>query len=380
MSCLLPRGDWDTRTTSQFCRAGLEGDFALHLPGELMTPPGEQRGAPQRRPRDAVVTIGAELARVGSTPGDCIRGEVAGGVLGGAKPGAGPVSGSGERGVPGMRTWAYLAAERQGGGVITVSLQQLELRPATQRGGERVADRRQGVRVGIHGAEESISPGDNAAGATVAAAAAVSAAPAALVEGKEASVSLQGFRVVGCGEAGQVVTKDASLLENVAWKWEGDFPPGEAGGQKQGRGRPLAVVRVLDGGAEPVEIAAGMVPWPSAARSGRQHVDVKLMSPEGSEMGSCRVCVSLAVGKGTVDGAGVGARGELVEDGGGSVLSEGEESKRSDSDAGQGRRADTRLSRVPARVGAGATVSSKGVQAEAEVALEGGRKLSLIHI
>lgn len=369
MSCLLPRGEWATRTTSQFCRTGIEGDFNLHLPGELMGQPDEQREALKRRRRDAVVTIGAELTRIGSTPGDCIRGEAAGGIIGGVKPGAGLESGSGERGSPGMRTWAYLAGKRQRGGVITASLQRLELSPATRD----VADRLQGVLVGIHGAEESLPQGGTAAAATMAAA---EAAGASVVEGRRGPVSLRGFRVVGCGETGGVETESTSLLGGIVWKWEGNFPPGATGGQQlQGGGSPLAVVRVLGGRTEHDEIAAGAVPWPSPASSGRQHVDVKLMSPDGSEIGSCRVCLGVNVGKGgDVDGAGVGVRDESVESGAESVLKEGGESKRVGLEGTrQGGNSDSRLEGMPARVTAGATVSSKGVQAE-ELALEGGRK------
>lgn len=369
MSCLLPRGEWATRTTSQFCRTGIEGDFNLHLPGELLAQPDEQREPLQRRRRDAVVTIGAELTRIGSTPGDCIRGESAGGIIGEVKPGAGLESGSGERGSPGMRTWAYLAGKSQRGGVITASLQRLELNPAT-RG---VTDRLQGVLVGIHGAEESLPQGDTAAAATMAA-----AAGASVVEGGGGPVSLRGFRVVGCGETGGVETESTSLLGGVVWKWEGNFPPGAAGGQQlQGGGRPLAVVRVLGGATDHVEIAAGAVSWPSPARSGRQHVDVKLMSPGGSEIGSCRVCLGVDVGKGgDVDGAGVGVgvRDQSVESSAESVLKEGGESKRVGLEGTrQGGNSDSRLEGMPARVTAGATVSSKRVQAE-ELALEGGRK------
>ena len=379
MSCLLPRGEWDTRTTSQFCRTGIEGDFGLHLPGELISQPDQpgRQGEPLHgRSRDAVVTIGAELTRIGSTPGHCIRNEPAGGVLGGASPGAEAKSGreSGERGSPGMRTWAYLAGKRQRGGVITASLQRLDLRPAVGR----VADRRQGVLVGINGAEELLPQADTTARATMAAAAAATAAAAAatpIVVGREGPASLTGFQVVGCGETGEVETEDSSLLGNIVWKWEGDFPPGGTGGQQlQDGGKPLAVVRVLGGGAEHVEVAVGVVPRPSPARDGRQHVDVKLMSPGGSDLGSCLVCLSVDVGKGDVDGAGVGGHGEPMERHAESVLKEEEGDKCSDSDgAGQRGRVDMQLREMPPRIGSGAGVRSKGVQAE-EMALEGGRK------
>lgn len=375
MSSLLPRGEWDTRTTSQFCRTGIEGDFDLHLPGELMSQPDQPeqpeqlRGSLQERSRNAVVTLGAELTRIDATPGDCIRSEPAGGVLGGANPGPEAKSGNGsrERGSPGMRTWAYLAGKMQRGRVITASLQRLDLRPAV-RG---VAGRRQGFLVGFHGAEESLPRADTAARTTMAA----TAAATSVVVGREGPVSLRGFQVVSCGEMGEVETEDSSLLGNITWKWEGNFPPGGTGGQQlQGGGRLLAVVRVLGGGAEHVEVAAGVVPWPSPASSGRQHVDVKLMSPDGSDIGSCRVCLSVDVGKGDVDGAGVRGHGEPVERDAESVLKEGEEGERADSDgAGQRGRVDTQLREMPPRVRSGAGVSSKGVQAE-EMALEGGRK------
>lgn len=376
MSFLLPRWEWGTRSTSQFCRTGIEGGFHLHLPGELMAQPDQHNKTLQRRQGDAVVTIGAELTRIGATPGECIRGEAAGSVLGEAKAGVESGSGSGGRGGPEMRTWAYLAGKRQLGGAITASLQRLELRPAAIRGGERLADRRQGVLVGIHGADESMPPRDTAAGVTMTAA----GAETALVGGQEDSVPLRGFGVVGCTEMGEVDTEDASLLQNIAWKWEGEFPPGGTGGtggrQLEAGRRPLAVVRVLGEGPEHVEVAAGLVPWPSPSHSssGRQHVDVKLMSPEGSEVGSCRVCLSLAVGNSGVDRAGVGGHRESVEADGVSVLSEGGESEHASSDgAGQGGRVHAQLAGVAARVRAGAKVISKGVQAE-ELALEGGRK------
>lgn len=360
MARLLPRGEWSTRTTSQFCRTGLEGDFCLRLPGEMSPPPPDQREALEGQRGNAVVTIAAELTRAGATPGDCIRRE--------AGTGAKPGSGGGEAGNPGMRTWAFLAAKRpQGGGgegVITASLRRLVLRPAA-RGGD--TDRLQRVLVGFHGAGESLPPRDTAVGATAA------APPAAgvLGMGKDGSVSLRGFQVVGCNDRGEMDTEDTSLLGNILWKWEGDFPQDDQ--QLQRGGRPLAKVRVLDDGAGHGEVAAGVVPWPSLVRSGRQQVDVKLLSPEGFVIGSCRVCLGVAMGKGVVD---VGTDREAVEDGNGSVISE-EESKRVGLDGvGQVERVDTPLvGDFLGRVGADAAVSSKGVQAE-EAALEGDQKVA----
>ncbi|CAM9957971.1 unnamed protein product [Scytosiphon promiscuus] len=255
MSLLLPRGEWESRHTREFGRTGMEGDFHLHLPGQTSpVSPGQTShgGQDDSRPGAAVVTVGAELTRSNSNADDLVR------------------SGDGDAGkfsastAAACRTWSYFARRRRRG-VITAALQRLELKPASPDGGDN---------------SESVS--DN------------------------------NFRVVGCGKRGEVFTEDSRFLETIMWR----ETRGDDGGRAKGA---LAEVRVLapsgaDDGNAGVAIAKGVVPWPSSlAGSGRQHVSVKLVSPGGTEVGSCRVCLALTLtaladaddesGRVTVEGA-----------------------------------------------------------------------------
>lgn len=355
MSLLLPGGEWQGRSTWEFGRAGLEGDFQLRLPGEPLSQPQQRGSAP-------VVTIGAELSRVDADldPSNLISSAAAASALAGSSGGRGggaTASRPGEvAGAKKLSTWSYLAPARKRG-IITAALQRLELKPMPSRGGSGGGSALSyrgradgGVLVGITGvaaAAGGLEPGMTGAGA-----------------GGDSC-----FRVVGCGERGDVDTEDSELLETITWRWEGEFPDhrpaagtdatgadggealgfefglGSAGGtegkEKSGGAHgPLASIKVLapsgggrgdgddgsDGGGD-VEIATGLVPWPSSACSGRQYVNVTLLSPEGAQVGSCRVCLLLsftaaaAAGGGntptaaaTGTGAGVGGVEERHQD------------------------------------------------------------------
>lgn len=372
MSRLLSREGWLGRSTSEFGRTGMEGDFQLHLPGEPSAP-GEERRHAGHRP--AVVTIGAELARVDSAPGGPALSDA-----GGAELELELADRGGEGEIPGVTTWAYLAPKRQRRGVITAALERLQLRPAPTDGGGDGGGRGAGrvlneplekVLVGIHAAMDFSSP--------------VGAATAA--EGRGGvPVSEEGFRVVGCGERGAVDMEGSSLLETITWKWEGELPGGGEGpGRPGGSHRALAAVRVLRSGAGGGEVATGEVPWPSSDSGGggeggrrQQHVDVKLVSPQGSEVGSCRVCLFLVEVAVAAGGAGdERLRQEEVE--GAPVEEDGEgEEEGSGREEGfdgtvPGQRLSAGVGRASARTrGAGAAVSTKSVQVE-ELPLEGER-------
>lgn len=327
MSLLLQKEEWQGRSTWEFGRSGLEGDFQLRLPGEPLSQQlqaeHQGEGAAREPSRTAVVTVGAELTRVDP---DHSLDQVDGVVATGSSASAGDGAGDGEalkaaarRPLEGgsVSTWSYLTpTARRGVVAITASLQRLELRPAAAAsggGGAALNARRNGVLVGItHAAAE-------VAGEQLSSRVRPSSAPLPLTRDSDS------FRVIGCGELGEVDTEDSELLETITWKWEGEMPSSPAaadGGQAprserqgpnygRGAGGALASIKVLggsgaghgDSGGDTV-IATGVVPWPSSACSGRQHVNVKLVSPQGSEVGSCRVCLSLAA----ADGNAVGGR------------------------------------------------------------------------
>ncbi|CAM9355311.1 unnamed protein product [Ectocarpus fasciculatus] len=376
MSLLLPREEWQGRSTYEFGSTGMEGDFQLRLPGEPLAAPqqrdedggggeGESRSPP-------VVSIGAELTRADSEPepGDELVGSPGAGRLWAAAAAAAATGRSeGIAGASGVKTWSCLAVSRRRvrrAVAITAALQRLELKPVddSSSGGDGSALSNRvngggGVLVGITDATGDLLQARNAGGAATA-----TDAIAGVAKGNASpSASYQEtFRVVGCGERGEVDTEDSDFLETITWEWEGEPPnPGREGGV-------LAAVRVLgDSGARrgDVTIATGVVPWPSSACGGRQHVNVKLVSPEGQEVGSCRVCLSLTAAKG--DGSGSdsseGPAGEEAEGGAAfeqeSEQLEDEKEERESSSFGlEGARG------VRSGVGGGAAVRTTGVQAE----------------
>lgn len=342
MSLLLPREEWQGRSTWEFGRTGLEGDFQLRLPGEPLPQQQHQQGGEaasiRQRANTAVVTMRAELSRADSdsAPSSLISSSGAGpSVRGGGGGGGGersvaaaaaasrPGGGRGRGGASGastVSTWSYLAPHprrKRQRGVITAALQRLELKPTPSRGGGGAAvsgraDCDGGVLVGITGAAGELllpgtmEPGEGAGGG----------GGGGLVI--PPSPSRNNFHVIGCGERGEVDTEDSGLLEAITWRWEGEFPDsaatdadggdggdvlgfggGEGEGKHGGARGPLASIKVLAAGSGgrrrgDVEIAEGFVPWPSSACSGRQHVNVTLVSPEGFQVGSCRVCLLLS--------------------------------------------------------------------------------------
>lgn len=406
MSLLLPREEWEGRSTCDFGRTGLEGDFQLCLPGEPLSQQQKGEGTARPRPNDsAVITVRAELTGTDSNPADLVQSGGEAGERSTTAAGAEATSpleefraraNPGGVSVSGVTTWSYLARRRKQG-VITAVLQRLELQPASSGngggsgGGAALSDRVNGILVGISNPTNE--------GHLLGPAAATTATTAG-------RTGMEGFSVVGCGERGEVDTEDRELLENITWKYEGGLPAaaagaaagdeglefnGEEGGYVGAGGAPLASVRVLGGFSESggrrvgdVVIAEGVVPWPSSACSGRQHVNVKLISPEGSEVGSCRVCLSLTTtaamsgdssvvleDTGTTAGRGVrqGHQGVVFEQ-------ESERQQRLFEEVGDNReRVGVREETVPLGVGVGvgaSAVRTTGVQAE-EPPLEGPR-------
>ncbi|CAN0310708.1 unnamed protein product, partial [Ectocarpus sp. 12 AP-2014] len=373
MSPLLPREQWQGRSTCEFGSTGMEGDFQLHLPGKPLA-------APQRRDKEdgeggeeesrsaPVVSICAELTRADPEPGpgdEPVGSPDADGRWAATATAVATGRTEGSASASGVRTWSRLevAGRRVGRAVaITAALQRLELRPVDDAGsGDSSALSNRvngggGVLVGITEATgELLLPG-KAGGATT-----VTNAIVGVANAHPSASFREGFRVVGCGERGEVDTEDSDFLETITWEWEGEPPnPGREGGV----GGVLAAVQVLGGsGARygDVTIATGVVPWPSSACGGRQHVNVKLVSPEGREVGSCRVCLSLT---GTDDGSGSdGPAGEGAE--GGAVFEQ--ESEQLEDEEEEER--ESRFGRERARgnrsgVGGGAAVRTTGVQAE----------------
>lgn len=347
MSLLLPQEDWQHCSASDFGRTGLEGDFELRRPGDTLTQRDDDGGddgdnnddARDSSRRGPVVTICAELTRENSSQND------------GAQSDAGGketeiVNRRVDRGV---RTWAYNSRARQRRVVITASLRRLRLEPALGGRGA-LEDGPDDVLVGIRTARD-LSP--TSAKVT----------------------STEGFRVVACGSRGEVDIEDSALLETINWDWEGSLPAdsgghwdGRSGSEGHSRGA-LAAVRVLGSGAGRGEVGTGVVPWPSTSLSGQQHVDVKLVSPEGLEVGSCRVCLRLASQGG--DGDGDGVPDEQGPETDVSAFSEGEGDQPTVEGAGQ-----TRVATEEEGVGIGGgvrgAVQTQGVQVE-EWPLEGER-------
>lgn len=313
MSLLLPRQEWEGRNTREFGLTGMEGDFQLRLPGDPSPVSTSRQGQGDNRSGAAAVTIGAELTRADSDPDDLVRSgsgrpvDYPGAVAAGrGRPGkelrVAPNPRTASAGARGVRTWSHFAPSRRRV-VITAALQRLELEPASPSGGgsgnEALSSRRAGVLVGITNA-----PGDPPPSRSV-----------REVGGVGSSTSPDSFRVVDCGERGEVFTEDSHLLESITWTYKGDLPDsgvisvdadgvpgdqrefealgkiGKATGTGGGARGALAEVRVLaasgaGGVVGDVTIAKGLVPWPSSlAGSGRQHVNVKLVSPAGAEVG-----------------------------------------------------------------------------------------------
>lgn len=427
MSLLLPRDEWQDRSTCEFGRTGLEGDFQLRLPGEPSsetdTQPNQGKGNEEalQRVNRAVVTIGAELCRADadagaeSNPNNLILRGGAGSLVGGgggavehADAAAAAGAGAGASASK-VSTWSYLAPTRKRG-VVTAALQRLELKPRPSWGtdGAALSDRAGGVLVGITGvgAAGELVPGTTGPGAG----------------GRDSLMPLsQGgdrdrdsFRLVGCGERGEIDTEDSELLETITWRWEGEFPSpastdaadggdvlglggGEGKGKRGGDRGPLASIKVLTGtdsgsgggcgdghgdGDDGVEIATGFVPWPSSACSGRQYANVTLLSPGGSQVGSCRVCLLLsftataaataadgngaAIGTLTATGVGRTEEGDEDED----TLFEQESDLHATSSAAFEYAEEDKREGTGARGGRGGRGRTKGVQVE-EPPLEG---------
>ncbi|CAM9584163.1 unnamed protein product, partial [Ectocarpus sp. 13 AM-2016] len=327
MSLLLPREQWQGRSTCEFGSTRMEGDFQLHLPGEPLAAPQQRdkeggEGGKEESQSPPVVSICAELTRADSEPGpgdEPVGSPDADGLWAATAAAVATGRTDGSASASGVRTWSRLAVagRRVGRAVaITAALQRLELRPVDDPGsgdGSALSNRVNGgggVLVGITDATGELLLSGKAGGAATATDAFVGVADA------HPSASFrEGFRVVGCGERGEVDTEDSDFLETITWEWEGEpTNPGREGGV----GGVLAVVRVLGGsGARygDVTIATGVVPWPSSACGGRQHVNVKLVSPEGNEVGSCHVCLSLTETddvSGNDGPAGEGAQGGAV--------------------------------------------------------------------
>lgn len=274
MSRLLPADEWDGRAASQFGRTGMEGDYRLHRPGE---PPPQHLDSHHHR--SAVVTLGAELSRahpdIASPRSDASERQFIGGKYDRKEGG-------------GITTWSYPAPLSNSivrdVGMIKATLQRLELKSTIGSwDGGMVGDH---VLVGIEATAGDENGAPRAAAETL----------PEEGEGGMASAA-RGFQVVGCGEQGEVESEDSSLLETIMWEWRGHLGARDVGANivGYGDGSTLAMVRVLaprDGGRTTV-LATGSVPWPSSAYSGRQHVNVTLVSPDGSEVGSCRVCLLL---------------------------------------------------------------------------------------
>ncbi|CAN0404671.1 unnamed protein product [Ectocarpus sp. 12 AP-2014] len=300
MSMPLPTEEWQGRSTCEFGSRGMEGDFQLNLPDEPLATPQQRDeddvGGEEESRKPRVVSICAELTRADAEPGP-------GDELVGSPDADGPwvatvaavVTGrnEGSTGASGVRTWSRLAVAGRRvrrAVAITAALQRLKLRPVddpSSRDGSALSNRVNGSGGGVlagttDATGELLLPGKagGAATATDAIVGVASANPSASFR--------EGFRVVDCGERGEVDTENSDFLETITWEWEGE-PPNP--GREVGVGGVLAAIRVLGGsGARygDVTIATGVVPWPSSARGGRQHVNVKLVSLEGREVGSCR--------------------------------------------------------------------------------------------
>ncbi|CAN0382529.1 unnamed protein product, partial [Ectocarpus sp. 8 AP-2014] len=375
MSLLLPIEEWQGRSTCEFGSTGMEGDFQLHLPGEPLAAPqrrDEDDGGGEEESRNPpVVSICAELTRADSEPGrgDELVGSPGDGELWAATATAAAAAmgrTGGSAGASGVKTWSRLAVagKRVGRAVaITVALQRLELRPVDDPGsgdGSALSNRVSGgggVLVGITDATRELLLSAKTGGAATA-----TDAIAGVANANPSASFLESFRAVRCGERGEVDTEDSDFLETITWEWEGGPPnPGREGGV----GGVLAAVQVLGGsGARhgDVTIATGVVPWPSSLCGGRQHVNVKLVSPEGNEVGSCRVCLSLTEkydGSGSDGPAGEGAEGGAVFEQESEQLEDEEEEEERESSFGlEGARG------CRSGVGGGAAVRTTGVQAE----------------
>lgn len=338
MSLLLPRREWEGRNTSEFGRSGMEGDFVLRLPGESVAPGTNGRD-------DAVVTVCAELARASVIPtiggqsetNDSSTGEVMINQEG---------RGNGQE-KPSVITWAQLAPEPQRQRlVVKATLDRLELAPLPN------------LSAALDGGRGSILIGIQSLQGT-------STLPTA--SGTIISLPKEGFRSVACNSDGGVKTEDSSALGAITWEWEGDLD--------EHCGNALAEVHVVGPGQGDVEIATGMIPWPSEVCSGQHYVDVALWSSDGTKVGSCRVCLVTGGRKDADNDRGADELdvGRIQGGPSSSVTFVEEESKLEDSQeaeqGGEGGEAD-KCQDPSAAMNAGATVSVKGVQA-GEAPMEG---------
>lgn len=273
MSLLLPRPDWEGRDTSEFGRSGMEGDFVLRLPGEPVA-----LGVTGRD--DAVVTVCAELTRASVGGQNETNNSLTGEVM--AKQ---EIRGK-RREKHKVVTWAQLASEPERRLVVVkATLDRLELAPLPNLSLD-------GVLIGIRSPQGT------------------------------STLPKEEFRLVACDSDGGVKTDDSDALRAINWEWEGDL--------YEQRGNALAEVHVVGPGQGAVEIATGVIPWPSDVCNGQQFVDVALWSSDGAKVGSCRVCLVTDGRRGVDSNSGADAR--MVQGGPStSVTFAEEESKLEDS-------------------------------------------------
>lgn len=241
MSLLLPRREWEGRDTSEFGRSGMEGDFVLRLPGEPVA-----LGITGRD--EAVVTVCAELTRARASIGggqnetnNSLTGEVM----------TKQESRGNGREKPNVVTWAQLAIEPQRRLVaVKATLDRLELAPLPSASLDGCPG---GILVGIQSPQGT------------------------------STLPKEDFCLVACNSDGGVKTEHSDALKAINWEWEGDLY-GDCG-------NALAEVHVVGPGQGTIEIATGMIPWPSDMCNGQQFVDVALWSSDGTKVGSCRVCL-----------------------------------------------------------------------------------------
>ena len=341
MSLLLPKEEWESRSTSEFGRSGIEGDFVLRLPGEPIA-----LGAMSRD--DAAVTVCAELTRAGAIPTAGVQGDVDDALSDGvalqlANRGGGRES-------PGVNSWAQLAPKTRRIS-MKASLERLELGPAS--GDSDFQSKRLGgsVLVGI------LPLGSLESAPTIAA-----------MSGTMSSPPTEGFCLIDCGSEGEVKTEDRSVLGDITWAWEGDLPDGH-------REAPAAVRVVGSDESRGVDIATGTIPWPSEACSGRQLVDVKLWSQDGREVGSCRVCLDTNVGAGRAGSGADEPDARRIQEGSASTVTFREEECKFEGSRDGGQNGEDVESivedKASSSMDASATVNAKGVQVQAkEVPLE----------
>lgn len=292
MSLLLPRNDWESQTISDFGRTAMEGDFKIHPPGELPTQHGDGDCSIEYEGKCPVVTVCARLSIAEATCGESSSewsdvADTSGMTTQSADEYARGIEGRTRKAGTRVRTWTRAPTTVSAGDqrAIIATLPRLDVRTSSIATGvlrdERNTDNHGGNVVLV-----AIQRGDD--------------------DTADCMSSPGSFGMVPLDKRGDIATGDPSTLSTIRWIWGGHLPrdPREHELEREARSwaytredDALARVKLFHPGSKE-EVASGDIPWPSSLRSGsRQLVNVQLATTEGSQIGSCCVCLEVTSAK-----------------------------------------------------------------------------------